>query len=225
MDFKTAEEHLLAVVEALRPENQIKGLIADMAAITDFQKQHYSAPHQVVIENFAAVLVDEIVTHSIAALNRRAFDRAPARNAFEHKLIAKIAKERSSGGLLRAWSRDDVRAAWAVRMNDQAWNAVEVQIVVYRLLPENDTIETVTPRTITTTSGLVITRADLRQFRPLHVWESQFERSLTQEKEIAACEYELEAKAVGRARPDLVFDAASKSFRKMAGPSDERDPG
>ena len=225
MDFKTAEEQLLATIEALAPENQIKGLIADMVAITDFQKQHYTAPHQTIIESFAAVLVDEIVTNSVAALNRRAFNRAEARNAFEHKLIAKIAKERAAGGRLRAWCREDVAAQWTTRLNDLAWNGVEVRIVFNRLLSEGDDIVAATPRTITTTSGLVIGRQDLRQFIPLHVWPSQFEKSLTQEKEITACEYELEAKAVGRARPDLVFDAASKTFRPMAGPSDQKDLG
>lgn len=144
---------------------------------------------------------------------------------FDQLLLEALRKGRERGGILRGWRRADVRNDWTVRLNDLAWGGVECHLVFERLLPEGDVIVAATPRTITTSSGLVITRQDLLIFCPPHVWASQFARSLVSEKEIAKIEGELEAKAIQAARPNLVFDPVTRTFQKMAGPSDERDPG
>ena len=170
-----------------------------------------------VINDLADCRRAELVAAALPLISTGQFDyqaQQAALETFAAGLESDIARERQLGGRLRPWQRADIRAAWAVPMNDMAWNGVEILLVIERLLPEGDDIVSVTTREITTSSGKVITRSDLRQFCPVNVWPSQFERSLTSEREIAALEANQRAKA----------ELAAQPFRKTAGPTHEYDP-
>lgn len=220
MDLETLLKDLQAADENRRnPWPRLQVYLKTRAQ--HYQQDIKDATYEVITSGVYAQLAAEFVPATAAAVLDE--NRLCAR--FDTLLLEALRKGRERGGILRGWRRDDVREDWTIRLNDLAWNDVECLIVFNRLLPEGDDIVAATPRQITTTSGLTISRTDLRAFRPLHVWESQFERSLTSEKEIAAVESDLEVKAMSAQRPDLAFDAGSKSFRKMAGPTDSRDPG
>jgi hypothetical protein len=156
-----------------------------------------------IVDELAANATDAIVKKAIVLIEQRGMLSPVDQQQLltEHRAaLGKIVQHERAYGRLRPWTREDVEKRHLVVFDARGYNSHE-RSLMHRLLPEGDDWRDISWHECTTTSGLVVRRDDIDQFRPRAASIAGWEREKTPTAQIEKLQRDAAREEAERQKP------------------------